>query len=71
MSRLFDWLAALLLVCLFGIVGSIELEDQQRAEAHRQETIAAARKEAALKARWDRLNAEARRLTSFDRIAAK
>lgn len=71
MDHIINWGTSLAIVVAFGWMGSIEYEDQLRAEAHRKETIAAARKMAGEKARWAALDAEARRLTSYHLIVAK
>ena len=49
----------------YGLVTTHELEEQERAEAHKQEIIAAAKKEFARRRReeWAALEAEGERLT--------
>lgn len=71
MDHIINWGVALAIVVGFGWMGSIEYEDQLRADAHRKETIAAARKAAVEKAHWAALDAEARRLTSYHLIVTK
>jgi hypothetical protein len=45
MKRIHTALAIIALFLVYGLIGTIEQRDQERAEAHRRETIAAAKAE--------------------------
>lgn len=59
-------LAAIVVLCLLGLMGTLDLQAQQTAEAHKRETITAAKREFARRQADDRYGAlyrEAERMT--------
>ena len=72
MNNPFFWVASVVFVLALGLMGVSDYEDRQIAEQHKAETLAEAKKQAALtKARWKALAIEAERMTSFSMIGQK
>ncbi|HYD58917.1 MAG TPA: hypothetical protein VEC35_01085 [Noviherbaspirillum sp.] len=62
MKRFYSALAIVLIFAVYGIVGTLDRIDQERAEAHRAEIIAAAKAEYKRR-QWEGLEEKAEYLT--------